>query len=339
MSGGFWLGTTIISASGLLNGTFALPMKYIRKQQWENMWLLSSFVGRVLVVALALALVPHLGQVYSGAPIQALLVPIGFGLLLGIGQVLYGLSIAAVGTSIAIAVVSGVSCVSGALIPLIVFHPNDLFHSQGLFLLASIPMLLVGLVFYGVAGRRRESEHTVSRGVSVQLSAAVSLIICIVTGILGSSINLGFAFSGGITQASINHGANAFSSTYAVWALLFAASFVPNLLYTSYLLTKNRTWLLFTAAGTGKDSVLSLAIAVLSMAAFVGYGIGATAVGSYGTSVGWALFVAATVITSTVAGLLMGEWHNSAVRTRRILFFAVAMILVSVVVLDLGGIF
>jgi quinol-cytochrome oxidoreductase complex cytochrome b subunit len=75
------------------------------------------------------------------------------------------------------------------------------------------------------------------------------------------------------------------------------------------------------------------------MAAFVGYGIGATAVGSYGTSVGWALFVAATVITSTVAGLLMGEWHNSAVRTRRILFFAVAMILVSVVVLDLGGIF
>src|SRR5580698_6158163 len=101
MSGGFWLGTTIICASGLLNGTFALPMKYIRKQQWENMWLLSSFVGRVLVVVLAWALVPHLAQVYSGAPIQALLVPIGFGLLLGIGQVLYGLSIAAVGTSIA----------------------------------------------------------------------------------------------------------------------------------------------------------------------------------------------------------------------------------------------
>ncbi len=337
MSDGFISGTVFIFASGFCNGVFALPMKYIRKLQWENMWLLTSLAGRILICTVTLSVVPELRQVYSSVSLQALFVPIGFGLLLGISQVTYGLGIAAAGTSVAIAVVSGVSCVFGALIPLLVSHPHDLFHSQSLSLLASIPLLLLGLVFYSVAGRRRESEHTTSRGVTVKLSPTASFAICVVTGILGSSINLGFAFSDGILQASIKHGASILNSTYAVWAPLFAASLIPNLIYTSYLLTRNCTWALFIAPGTGKESALSVAIAVLSMTAFVGYGIGATAMGSYGTSVGWALFVAATVIVSTVAGLLMGEWQNTAWRTKRILLGAVAMILAAVVVLDFGG--
>jgi hypothetical protein len=339
VNGNFWVGTTLISASGFFNGVFALPMKYIRKLQWENMWLISSFASSVLVGALALVAVPHLLQIYFEAPARVLLVPIGFGLLLGISQVLYGLSIAAAGTSIAIAVVSGVSCVSGALIPLVVFHPHDLLHAQGLVLLVSIPILLLGLVFYCGAGKRREREYTETRGIAVRLSIAVSFVICVVTGILGSSINLGFAFSGGITEASLAHGASASSSTYAVWAPLFAASFIPNLAYTWYLLARNRTWRLFIASGTAKESALSASIAVLSMAAFVGYGIGATAMGSYGTSLGWVLFVAATVMVSTLAGILMGEWKNTTPLTRKFLFLAVAMVVVSVIVLDLGGLF
>lgn len=337
VDGKFWIGTTLIAASGIFNGVFALPMKYIRKQQWENMWLTSSLAGRVLVGVLAFITVPHLSQVYSGLPVRVLLVPIGFGLLLGIGQVLFGLSIAAAGTSIAIAVVSGVSCVSGALIPLLVFHPHDLLRAQGLVLFVSIPVLLLGLVFYSVAGKRRENEHTETKGIIIRLTPAVSFGLCVTTGILGSSINLGFAFSGGIMQASIAHGATAFNSTYAVWTPLFVASFIPNLIYTSYLLTQNRTWPLFFVRATGKESVLSVSIAVLYMTAFVGYGIGATAMGSSGTSVGWVLFVAATVLVSTVAGLWMGEWQNTSPRTRTFLFLAVTMVVAAVTALEVGG--
>jgi len=339
MSSTFWLGIGIISVSGIFNGVFALPMKSIRRFRWENMWLIFSAISRFNFGVLALALVPHLWQVYSSAPIKSLMIPLGFGLLLGIGQVTYGLGIAAVGTSIAIAVVSGVSCVSGALIPLVVLNLGDLFRPRGILLLVSVPILLVGLTLFSIAGRRRDREHTESKGVKVLLSPAVGLAICIVTGILGSSINLGFAFSGGIVRISMERGASSLNSTYAVWALLFASSFVPNLIYTSYLLTRNQSWSAFFGADALRDLGLSAVMAIMSGAAFVGYGFGATIMGNYGTSVGWAGFVAATTVASTLAGIWAGEWKNTSVQSRKLLFSAVAVILAAVVVLDLGGLF
>ena len=60
--------------------------------------------------------------------------------------------------------------------------------------------------------------------------------------------------------------------------------------------------------------------------------------GKYGTSVGWALFVASTVVASNVAGLLMGEWKGTSHQTRGLLFAAVAVLLATVVVLNVGGI-
>lgn len=335
----FWWGIGIVSVSGLLNGIFAIPMKYIRILRWENMWLVFSLASRLIFGVLAVALVPHLWEVYVNTPTATMLFPLCFGLLLGIGQVTYGLGIAAVGTSIAIAVVSGVSCVSGALVPLIVLNPGNLIRARGILLLVSVPILLVGLTLYSLAGKRREGEHTASKGVTVKLGPSLGLAVCVITGILGSSINLGFAFSGAIMRISVQRGATAFNSTYAVWAILFTASLLPNLFYTAYLLTRSSSWYLFARPGVGRDVVLSIGMSVLSTAAFIGYGIGATVVGSYGTSVGWAAFVAATVLSSTMGGLATGEWENTTRRTRRLLFSAVAVILASVVVLDLGGLF
>jgi L-rhamnose-H+ transport protein len=314
-------------------------MKYFQVWRWENMWMLFSLLSRFTFGLLAVTFVPNLWAVYSSTPTRTLLSTLCFGLLLGIGQVTYGLGIASVGTSIAIAVVSGVSCASGALLPLIFLNPTDLFRPRGIFLLVSMPVLMMGLILYSIAGRRREKEQGAARGIGVSLGFATGLAICIITGILGSSVNLGFAFGGGIIRNSLGRGGNAVNSTYAVWALLFAASFIPNVIYCSYLLFRNRGWSLFFRTGCGKELALSTGMALLSSAAFIGYGIGATVLGQYGTSVGWAAFVAATIVSSTLAGLVMGEWKNTGQRTHRLLFSAGTVILASVVVLDLGGLF
>ena len=53
---------------------------------------------------------------------------------------------------------------------------------------------------------------------------------------------------------------------------------------------------------------------------------------------GWALFVAATVVASNVAGLIMGEWRDTSQHTRRLLIAAVFVLLATVGILNLGGI-
>ena len=160
MNNHFWFGMAVILVSGAMNAAFALPMKYSRSWKWENLWLVFSVVGIFMVPwALAFGLVPGLTQVYAGVSPRALLLPLVFGLLWGFAQVTFGVSLRMVGVALTFAVVSGLASLSGSLVPLLVFHPEDLFRPRGLLLLLSIPFLIVGLIFYAFAGRRREKEQ------------------------------------------------------------------------------------------------------------------------------------------------------------------------------------
>jgi L-rhamnose-H+ transport protein len=342
MNNHFWLGMTIILISGAMNAAFALPMKHARSWKWENQWLIFSVVGIFMVPwALAFALVPGLTQIYVGASLRTLLLPFVFGLLWGFAQVTFGLSLRMVGVALTFAVVSALGSLSGSLIPLLVFHPGDLFRPKGLLLLLSIPFLMVGLIFYALAGRRREKEQAdPNAGPSPSISNfATGMALCIFTGIFASSYNLGFVFAGEVIRASRQHGAGPLSSTYAVWALVLGAGFIPNLVYCVYLLVKNRTANLFARRGWPREAALAVVMALTWVTAVLSYGIGATLAGAEGTSVGYMLFVAASILFANAFGLMAGEWKGASPRTRTFLYAAVAFILIAVIVLNLGGLF
>jgi L-rhamnose-H+ transport protein len=336
----FWLGMAMILGSGLLNGGFALPLKYSRSWKWENTWLVFSLVG-ILVVpwTLAFGLVPGLMHVYADVTLRALILPAVFGLLWGIAQVTFGVSLKLVGVALTFAVVSGLAGLSGSLVPLLAFHPEDLFRPRGLLLLLSIPFLIVGLILYAYAGRGREKEQAASPAQAVPRKSgfATGMALCIFTGIFGSSYNLGFAFAGDVIRASLRHGAGPLTSTYAVWALVLGAGFVPNLVYCLYLLARNRTTNLFGQKGWPREAVFALAMAFAWVAAVLIYGIAAILIGVYGTSVGYMLFIAGSILFANAFGWLTGEWKGTSSGTRRLLLVAVAFILTSVVVLNLGG--
>lgn len=340
----FWLGMTVIFFSGVMNGSFPLPMKYSRSWRWENFWLVFSIISLLILPwALAASFVPHLAGVYQDTARRALCYPLIFGLMWGVAQATYGLSIKAVGMAVAIAVVSGLTGLSGSLVPLLVLTPENLLRPRGILLLVSLPVLLAGLVYYGMAGRRRESElpklQEPSGGNSgVPKSFMAGLAICVFTGIFGSNFNLGLAFSGAILDKARQYGASPVTAGYAVWALVFAAGFIPNLLYCSYLLFRNHTWKQFRQ-GAARETALAIVMAAIWITAIFGYGMGAALVGKYGTSIGFTLLMASSILSSNILGLLAGEWKQTSHATRRHLIFGIALILVSVVILNLGGLF
>jgi L-rhamnose-H+ transport protein len=342
MSDHFWLGMAVIFISGALNGSFPLPMKYTRQWKWENTWLVFAAAALLIIPwLLAAGFVPHLADVYRGVSSRALLAPLIFGFLWGIAQVTFGLGISAVGMALAFAVVAGLSCLSGSLIPLLVLYPGDLLRPRGILLLISMPILFAGLVLYGMAGRRREKEQKPADAAASAAAMAfmTGLAICIFTGIFGSNINLGFAFSGPILEKAVALGAIPVTSTYASWALVLGAGFIPNLLYCFLLLFRNGTWSLYLKPGRARETGLAIAMGLLWLSGMVGYGIGATLVGKYGTSLGYALFITTMILSSNFLGILTGEWTATSSKTRRVLTAAVVVILVSVLVLNLGGLF
>jgi len=337
----FWLGMVIIFVGGVLNGSFPLPMKYAR-WRWENTWLVFVLVALILIPwVLALGFVPNLGGVYSSVPTRVLLYPLILGFLWGIAQTTFGIGLKALGMALAFSVVAGLGALVGSFLPLLILNPADLFKPRGLLLIASLPILIVGLFLYAKAGRRRDTEKpsTVSADDVGKMSFGAGLGICIFTGVVGTCWNLGFALSGGLIAKSADLGASQSTSAYAVWPLLLGAGAIPNLLYCAYLLTRNKGWGVFASAGWAREVFLGASMGVLWLAGIVTYGIGATLVGRYGTSVGFALFVTAVILASNSLGIVAGEWKGTTPLTRRLLYAGVGIIIFSVIVLSLGGLF
>jgi hypothetical protein len=76
-----------------------------------------------------------------------------------------------------------------------------------------------------------------------------------------------------------------------------------------YLLRKNRTGALFRSLNP--DIFWSVLMAILWMGAFALYGMSATYLGSFGTSVGWGLFQIFMIMAATFSGIVTGEWNGS----------------------------
>jgi L-rhamnose-H+ transport protein len=342
MSNHFWLGMAVIISGGAFNGSFALPMKFSRHWRWGNTWSIFAITALlILPCVLAMECVPHLGTLYQTAPDRLLFYPLLFGFLWGIAQVTFGLSINALGMAVATAVVQGIGAPLGSLIPLLTFEPAAVFRPRGLFLLASLPVVLVGLILYGVAGRRREREDRALAGPPDVLATEFirGFAIAVFTGVFASSLNLGFAFGGDLIRRSTELGATSVTSTYSVWALVLGAGSIPNLLYCVFLLFRNRTWRLFREVGWAKEGMLSLMMALLWLGGILLYGVGATLMGSYGTSVGFVVMCALVLISANTTGILTGEWKSTSSSTKRLLAAGIAVMLLSVVVLNLGGFF
>jgi L-rhamnose-H+ transport protein len=342
MTDHFSLGMILILVSGVFNGAFPLPMKMTRGWKWENTWLTFS-VAAVLMLPwlLAATFVPHLVEVYRRASVRSIEYPASFGFLWGIAQVTFGIGIDAVGMAVAIAVVSGLGALSGALVPLLVLHPEDLFRPRGIFLLVGLPVLLVGVFLYGKAGRLRERDlaSSIPKPGARSQNFMTGLAICLFTGIFASNFNLGFAFSDGLPHVAVALGATPASATYAVWAVVFTAGFLPNLIYCAYLLSRHGTWQLFKSRDSLRNLILSLGMAGLWATGVFGYGVGATLAGRYGTSIGFTLFMASSILSSNIIGLWSGEWRATTTVTRRVLAAGMMVILLSVVVLNLPGFF
>ena len=333
----FWSGLAVIIAGGLLSGSFALPMKFSRSWKWENTWLLYSTLAFLLLPWLtAWIAVPGLFATLRSLRLTEILPALFFGLLWGIAQVGFGLGIARVGMAVAFAIVIGLCAVFGSFIPLAVLHPKDLWSLRGLMLLISALVLALGLSLYARAGRLRELDQNPGGAASLTGEFRQGLWICIFTGVLGGMLNVGFALSGKITDLAMAGGASPIRATYAVWAVLLTAGYLPNLIYTGWLLSKNQTTSTFLSELL-RESLLAVSMAAFWLGSIFLYGVGATITGRFGTSIGYAICVTALILWSSSLGVLTGEWRGVKASTMRSMQQGLGVILVALFVAGAGG--
>jgi L-rhamnose-H+ transport protein len=332
-------GITLVLFGGMLNGSFAAPMKRLSAWRWENIWLVYALAGLVVFPwAVAAATVPRLAGVYAQTPPAVLAKVCLFGLAWGVGAVLFGLGIDRVGLALGFAVILGITSSFGSLLPLIILHPEQLRTTHGLALMAGTLVMIVGLAFLGVAGKRREREQTANAAGSTRSGFGTGLLICILSGVFSSMFNFAFVFGEELRQQALKAGAGPAMGGNAIWALSVGSGFFVNAVYCVYLLNKNHTWGVFVRKPAGSSYWLGAALmGALWFSGIVVYGMGAAALGVLGGIIGWSVYMSINIITGIVWGFVNGEWRGASRASLTYCLAGIVVLFIAITVISLGN--
>ena len=322
------IGLLVILIAGFFQGSFVLPMTMTRKWNWENTWLTFSLLGMVILnLLLAFLFIPHLLPVYQSVPGSDLILLILFGLGWGIGAVLFGIAMNRLGMALGYPVIMGLIASFGAVIPMLVFHSSEALTLKGGILIAGAIIVVAGIILCAKAHVLKESSDNIKLK-----NDRSAILIAVAAGILSCLPNVGFSFGNSLVDAVLKTGASGFMAGNAVWALFFTMGFIPNAIYTLYLLNKNKSFKLFQQSGR-RNIFLGMLMALMWIGSFYLYGISTIKLGSWGAIIGWPLFISLSIIAGNLWGIAKSEWKGASLQAKIKLRQGMAVIFIAVIII------
>ncbi len=331
------LGMTLSLVSGIFLGSFAVPMKKVKSWQWENTWIMYSLWGTVLLpVLFALFTVPDLWHVYANVSPATLLIVFGFGAGWGFGNVGFGLGIKMVGLALGTAIILGLNNAVGSILPLIIYHPEELDTPAGMAIIAGVAVMIVGILICARAGTLREKAQQTSKSAASGTDKNLmikGLILCFVTGIVGSSFNFALIEGKPLEQQAMLQGATQLNAANATWCISLFGGFVITLVYVIYLFATNKSFALFANRNSGVNWLLTFLMGGMWFGGVALYGMAVMNLGKIGVSMGWPVIQSMAVASGNVLGIVTGEWKSSGKRPLQIMIIGLLFLFTGIAVI------
>lgn len=308
-----------------------LPMKWTRRWNWENTWLVFACSAYLICPWIfVLAVIPHPLSILASSGAGKLAEVALFGIGWGVSAVTFGLGVTAVGMSLGFAVILGLAAFVGTLVPLLFLHPATVSVPRMAAIVVSLILMLAGVGVCSFAGKWKEQAPEPGATVSY----GKGLIICIVSGILSACGNLGFVAGQPIIGKAQASGVAVYLAPDLVWAFLCLFMFIFNAGYSLLLLHRNRSTAFFGKEGTARYFLFGSLMGILWIGGFFFYGAGARELGTLGPSLGWGILMSVIVLAANVLGVATGEWSKAPVSAKQRL--AVGLLLLLVAITGLG---
>jgi L-rhamnose-H+ transport protein len=334
------LGVTCALVAGIMCGAFALPMRYLGRWSWENVWAIFILIACVLMpLTMVCATAPDFAGVLRMTPAGAVIAAILAGFAWGFGALMFGQGVSAVGLSMANTLVLAVSASFGSLLPMGLLVPEKFAQPQGKAIMLGTLVGIVGIVCCGYAGILREKSQGLDkeklRGAMVGSARPISagLALCFGAGLLSAVLNIGYSFAQPVLAAGARSGYSAFAGSNIVWLLMLASGAAPNLCFCAYLMNKNASWKKYAMPGSSGFYGLTILMGLLWGGDVFLYGFASPKIGPLGPAIGWPLKLIAGLITANLLGYCVGEWKLTRAVDRRWMAAGLLVQLVAIVVL------
>jgi L-rhamnose-H+ transport protein len=347
---GISIGFALIIFAAVCGGCFAVPIKFRHRFELENLYVIAALVTMIILpLLIAPFVLPHWTEAIAQAGRGIVWRGLAYGFAWGFGAITFGYSISMVGLSIGYAVIMGINTAVGSILPFIAQSQGSVFGRSSIYVLLGIAGCVLGVAICGVAGHMRAksvaaSQRTADPGESNSSSSAtaegklgIGLLFCCISGVLSACANLGFTFTSEVGATAQRLGASPEMSGLGSWMLVYWGGFTATFLWFGWQQIRKGTWRNNTGQGAGHDFVLAVGMGILWFLAMIPYGMGAYYLGKLGTSVGWAINIAASLIIANTFGFLTGEWKIASATSRRVLFAGLAVLVGAMVLLAKGN--
>jgi L-rhamnose-H+ transport protein len=338
-----FIGILAAVVSGILNGSFAAPMKLNKKWEWENTWILYAVSALIIFPFILIWItVPDLLLIYQNVQNSVLIRTFLFGLGWGVGSLLFGLGLYLVGLSLGYTIIMGLIAVTGALVPMMVHYPESLFTAGGGVIVLAMFVTAAGVTLCGLAGMIRDKNQQENKNnKEKRINFKLGFLICLASGMFSAMLNLAFSFGAPIAEAAIRHMgefSTAFKANNAIWFLALIGGSIPFLIYCGWLLLSKQSYKKYIEPGTGLYWLWSFLMGTMWISCIVLYGIGASQLGKLGTTIGWLILMAVTVLVGNLWGILSGEWKGSPAKARLRMGQGLSLLIGSVLLVGVGKI-
>jgi L-rhamnose-H+ transport protein len=337
LAGGIFLAVL----SGLMNGVFTLPMRFLGRWAWENVWALFILVSCVLMpMGMALATVSGFEDLLRLAPTRAIVFAAVAGFAWGFGAIMFGQGVSAIGISMANTLVLAISSSLGSFLPILILAPERLLQPQGRAIVLGTVVAILGICACGYAGFLRErSEESQdakkARGDMVGQARPfwVGLLLCTGAGLLSAVFNIGYSSAQELIAVATRLGNSSFAGSNLVWLLMLTSGAVANLAFCGYLFRKNRSWTKYFNQNVSPLHALAILMGLLWGGSIFVYGAAAPRLGRLGPAIGWPLSLTMGLLTANLCGMLAGEWKLSRRKERVWMIVGLAILLVAIIAL------
>lgn len=327
-----------------------MPYNNVKKWAWESYWMVGGLVSWLILPPLAAWLtIPNFFQIIQASADSVFSFTFLMGLLWGVGGLSYGLGIRYLGMSLGSSVVLGFSAAFGALVPSIyyTFTPvegkvsfTDMLQTPGgQVVLLGVLVCLLGIAICGKAGMMKEnelSEEQKKKSIS-EFNLVKGLAVAILSGILSSFFNFGIEAGKPLADEAVLSGHDPLYQNNVTFVVILWGGLVTNLVWTTILSIKNKSYLDFTNRETPivSNIVFSSLAGSIWFLQFFFYGMGESLLGNGASS--WILHMSMIILTANIWGIYRKEWKGVAIKTKWTIAAGIVIIILSVFLVGVGN--
>ncbi|MFA6409833.1 MAG: L-rhamnose/proton symporter RhaT [Gammaproteobacteria bacterium] len=307
------LAFSIIFVAGILSGSYALPIKYIKNWRFENIWLsFSLWTFAIFPYFITKFLVPQLEAIYLATPTLILSSVLTGGFVFGLGQVCFVLALERIGFGLGFLINVGLGMALGFLLPMLAQYRHEIFTPFGLTTFSGTILAVIGLIFAGYAGKLREqtkNQATVKQQYKNN-THVVGIVLASLAGLFSAGQNLTFSLTEPMQQLALNMGASNLGADNIIWPGFLFCSFLPYATYMLFLQYKNKSFALYI---NQKSLKYFLTTCLMGLGWFIPtmcYGKASQLFGNIGPIVAWPTFMIMIILVANFWGWQHKEWEG-----------------------------